>query len=173
MDLGQLVCTPRRPRCAACPIRRGCAARREGEPERYPVRPTRPETRDVHLAAAVARRGDGRVLLVRSRRGAHRVDGPLAGLWRFPSAEADRPETARSALAEELAVYGLELGPEPALGLARHAIMNRRISIRVYGAKPGRVSVRGAGRRWMSPGELERAAIPTLTRKISAAARLS
>jgi adenine-specific DNA glycosylase len=101
------------------------------------------------------------------------VTGPLAGLWRFPSAEADRPETARSALAEELAVYGLELGPEPALGEARHAIMNRRISIRVYAAKPARAAEHGAGARWMSPGELERAAIPTLTRKISAAAGLS
>jgi len=170
MDLGQRVCAPRRPRCAECPLEQNCEARREGAPERYPLRAARPATRDVHLAAAVARRGDGRVLLVRGE------SSPLSRLWRFPSAEADEPGAARSALAEELAGYGLELHADAALGEARHTIMNRRISVRVYGAAPpldSHGARREADRRWMSPRELERAAIPTLTRKIAAAAGLS
>jgi len=178
MDLGQQICTPRRPRCLACPLRSWCDAFREGDPERYPLRAPRPAARDVHLAAGVARRADGRVLLVRA-------DGSLLSrLWRFPSAEADRPEAARSALAEELARYGLTLPAVAPVGTARHTIMNRRISVSVYGAgaeTPAPIREDGIakssigpfhGVRWMSPRELERAAIPTLTRKIAAAAGL-
>ena len=176
MDLGQQICTPRRPRCLACPLRSWCDAFQAGDPERYPLRAPRPAARDVHLAAAVARRADGRVLLVRA-------DGSLLSrLWRFPSAEADRPDAARSALAEDLARYGLRLAQAPPVGSARHTIMNRRISVRVYGAE-GPAAARGdaipdvasdgpRGVKWMSPRELDRAAIPTLTRKIAAAAGL-
>ena len=32
MELGATVCTARAPRCAACPVRRGCAAARAGGP---------------------------------------------------------------------------------------------------------------------------------------------
>ncbi|MEQ8559061.1 MAG: A/G-specific adenine glycosylase [Henriciella sp.] len=39
MDLGATICTPKRPNCLICPVRDWCAARAEGEPERYPVKP--------------------------------------------------------------------------------------------------------------------------------------
>ena len=38
MDLGAMVCTPKRPLCAQCPVHADCAARKAGDPERYPVR---------------------------------------------------------------------------------------------------------------------------------------
>jgi len=188
MDLGQQICLPRRPRCPECPVATRCEARRSGDPERYPVRRPRPPAREVHLAAAVARRTDGRVLVVRA-------DGSLLSrLWRFPSAEADRPDDARAALAEQLAAYGLELADGAPLGEARHAIMNRRISVKVYAVdatkQPNTPATQGAAGtarrpatqgaagtagalRWMTPGELERAAIPTLTRRVAAAAGLA
>ena len=38
MELGALVCTPRRPACLACPWRPWCRAAATGEPERFPPR---------------------------------------------------------------------------------------------------------------------------------------
>ena len=38
MDLGATVCLARKPRCMVCPLDTLCVARREGDPERYPVR---------------------------------------------------------------------------------------------------------------------------------------
>jgi A/G-specific adenine glycosylase len=38
MDLGATVCTARSPRCLLCPLGDFCRARREGAPERYPVK---------------------------------------------------------------------------------------------------------------------------------------
>jgi A/G-specific adenine glycosylase len=38
MDLGATVCLPRKPSCMICPVGELCAARREGVPERFPVK---------------------------------------------------------------------------------------------------------------------------------------
>ena len=38
MDLGAGVCLARRPQCLLCPLAQPCVARRQGEPERYPVK---------------------------------------------------------------------------------------------------------------------------------------
>ena len=48
MDLGATVCTARNPRCLVCPLADHCAARKAGDPARFPVKsakPPRPERR--------------------------------------------------------------------------------------------------------------------------------
>jgi len=169
MDLGQQICTARRPVCPACPVSRFCAARAAGSPERFPRRRAKPRPRRVHLAAAYARR-DGRMLLARA-------EGTLLkGMWLFPAAEADSPRAARSRLSRELGRVGLRLDGE-LIGETRHTIVHRRLEIRVYRAVAARRSPqvrKGAGpaprTRWLTPSELVRAAVPTLTRKIAAVA---
>ena len=164
MDLGQLICTPRRPSCPKCPLARDCEARLRGNPERFPGRRTRPSPVRVSLAAAVAEK-DGRLLLVRRR------STWLEGLWEFPCAEADSPEEARRALARRLRPLELALLPSPPIGRARHTVVNRRIEVAVLLASPiARNGGRRRDARWFLPVELDRAAIPTLTRKIAAAA---
>jgi A/G-specific adenine glycosylase len=165
MDLGQTICTPREPRCPRCPVREECRARRMGEPERYPERRGKPRFVHVAVAAAVARRG-AHALLVRpeSRR--------LAGMWQFPSAEGATLESARRDLSKMIRRLGWHLTYAPA-GRARHTIMNRRMEICVFEARAqssaaGHPSLIGES-RWFRRRELERAAIPTLTRKIAKA----
>lgn len=81
MDLGASICTPKHPRCGDCPLSPICRACKEGEPERYPLRPApvpkREEARTVLLAftprgVCISRRAEG---------------GLLGGLYEFPSAE--------------------------------------------------------------------------------------
>lgn len=38
MDLGATICTPKKPDCLICPLNAMCAARTEGDPERYPIK---------------------------------------------------------------------------------------------------------------------------------------
>jgi A/G-specific adenine glycosylase len=166
MDLGQLICTPRRPACGVCPLGENCVGRASGQFERFPGRRPRPAPVEVSLAAAVARR-NGRLLLVRRR------SSWLDGMWEFPSGEASSPPGARRALARRLAELELVLSGSAPIGRTRHAVVNRRIEITVFRAR-GR-STEGTGlpadlARWFLPGELENAAVPTLTRKIAAAA---
>jgi A/G-specific adenine glycosylase len=164
MDLGQLICTPRQPSCGACPLAGKCEGRLRGNPGRFPRRRARPAPVRVSLAAAVAER-DGRVLLVR------RESSWLDGLWEFPSAEAASPGAARRALSRRLRVLELAMLPSPPIGRARHTVVNRRIEITVFQARtPGNAGQGSGHARWFLPRELESAAVPTLTRKIAAAA---
>jgi A/G-specific adenine glycosylase len=163
MDLGQTVCTPRRPICPVCPVASACEARRRGDPERFPQRRKKASPVHVSLAAAVAERS-GRFLLVRRR------SSWLDGLWEFPSAEGASTEEARRRLVHRVAALGLEVSASPAIGSARHTVVNRRIEISVFRAdRVSRPGARTDAGRWFLPGELADAAVPTLTRKIAAA----
>jgi A/G-specific adenine glycosylase len=166
MDLGQLVCIPRRPLCGACPLAEDCAALRKGLPDRYPRRPKRPRPVELFLAAACVRRGE-RTLVVRRRATF------LDGLWEFPSADGPTGAAARRRLAGAIRSLGLSLGRR-VLGTARHTVVNRRISIEVLPASPDPKSriqdPKSSDMRWLTACELDRAAIPTLTRKVARAA---
>ena len=81
MDLGATICTPRAPRCPACPWRKQCVVFRLGvqlEPPVVRARPARPAR--VYAAGVVRKRG--RVLIVQRA-----ADALLGGLWAFPASE--------------------------------------------------------------------------------------
>jgi len=62
MDLGAMVCRPRNPDCAACPLSADCAAALAGDPEAYPRRAAA-KARPVRFGAAYfAIRRDGAFL---------------------------------------------------------------------------------------------------------------
>jgi A/G-specific adenine glycosylase len=75
MELGALVCTPRRPQCLICPVRAECRAT---EPEKLPQKaPRRKIVAVLESAAWIA--SNGRVLLERQ------TGRRATGLWRLPS----------------------------------------------------------------------------------------
>ncbi len=170
MDLGQLVCTPRRPNCPSCPLRSDCEAARSGRPEAYPRRAPKARPERVCVAALYAA-PQGRALLVR------RSASFLEGLWEFPSAEAATPSLARRLLAEKIRPFGLALKPSSSIARVRHTVVNRRLEIEIWkGVIFRRQPLLGSLRlvvqrplKMFRPVELSRAAIPTLTRKIAQA----
>ena len=98
MDIGATICTSRSPRCLLCPLSRFCKAYREGEPERFPVKPAKKARPSRKGHAFWIGRGD-EVWLVRrpdkgmlggmralpddgwSARGDGSGEPPLAGPW--------------------------------------------------------------------------------------------
>ena len=83
MELGALVCTPKNPSCAKCPLARACAAQRDGTQEKYPVKAKKKELPVRKVTSVIIRDARGRVLLVQNRDG-----GLLKGLWELPTLEA-------------------------------------------------------------------------------------
>jgi len=77
MDLGATVCTPRAPKCGACPLAGGCAARAGGDPARFPVKTAR-APKPVRVGTAWWIEIDGHVLL--ERRPAKGLLGGMLGL---------------------------------------------------------------------------------------------
>ncbi|MDL2716281.1 MAG: A/G-specific adenine glycosylase [Acidobacteriota bacterium] len=66
MELGALVCTPRAPRCGACPLRTLCRAAASGKPEGFPRRPRPATPKTIHLVAGIVERGK-KILLVEDK----------------------------------------------------------------------------------------------------------
>ena len=81
MELGALVCTPRQPRCGACPVSKHCIALREDRVQELPSLGARVRVTPRRFVAFVAQQGDR--FLVRQR-----PAGVVnAHLWEFPNIE--------------------------------------------------------------------------------------
>lgn len=135
MELGATVCTPRRPKCLLCPLREGCRAAAEGDPEQYPVPRKRPKPVRVRRAVAVVRISRDGVLLYRRPEDSEL----LAGTWELPWVDAAEPEEF-SGGAEEIAHglaerYGGRFELEGRVGEVRHGITHRSFTVEVWRAR--------------------------------------
>jgi len=161
MELGATVCTPRAPRCDACPVRRHCRAWASGRPEDYP--PPAPRRAGVRVRRAVARiERAGRVLMVRR-------SGPLLdGLWEPPGVDLAARKPAEPALARALASLGLRGRLVATPVLIRHTITHRAIEVQVWRLEPRSPLPRaGARLRWVAPGQRD-VALSSLARRVLA-----
>ena len=127
MELGARVCTPRKPLCEACPVRRCCDARRLGVQEARPVRsPKRATPHQEHVVAVIVRRG--RYLLAKRP-----ASGLLGGLWEFPSGEVQAGETHGRALRRvSREILGVKIAPGPHLATVTHAYSHFKVTLNVY-----------------------------------------
>ena len=83
MELGALVCTPKNPDCAKCPLAKLCAAKKDGTWADYPVKKGKKELPVRKVTSVIVKDAKGRVLLVQNREG-----GLLKGLWELPTVES-------------------------------------------------------------------------------------
>jgi A/G-specific adenine glycosylase len=81
MELGALVCAPRQPGCAACPVQKLCFAFRQDRVAEFPMLPARAPATERRFMAFVARKQNR--FLVRQRP----AGGVNAHLWEFPNVE--------------------------------------------------------------------------------------
>lgn len=84
MDLGATLCTRTTPDCPRCPVRRGCAARKRGNPADFPARTARRPVPVRQATFLMLRDGRGRVLLVQRP-----PAGIWGGLWSFPEIDSE------------------------------------------------------------------------------------
>lgn len=88
MELGALVCTPREPKCALCPLAGECAASRAGRAAELPLPRVRAAPLTVELEVLLLRSSGG--LLFQQRP----AGGRMAGLWELPVRERVSPGAA-------------------------------------------------------------------------------
>ncbi|WP_040401267.1 A/G-specific adenine glycosylase [Amorphus coralli] len=160
MDLGATICTPKRPACAICPLTEDCNARIEGDQGLYPVKAPKKEKPTRTGTAYVAVRSDGALLL---RRRAEK--GLLGGMAEVPnegwstkdgSGEADGPPLR--------ADWGKLSAP------VRHTFTHFHLVLDVYRARVGRDIAAPADAWWSPTDRLDGEALPTVMRKVIAAA---
>lgn len=158
MDLGAGLCTPRNPRCLLCPLQSRCEAARAGTPSEFPVKPVK-RARPVKFGVAfVTRDSSGRVLLqTRPARGL------LAGMAEVPN--SGWGENAPPAAVPPLPARWRAL-TEPVV----HAFTHFELRLEIRIARLSRDPPAPAGMRWVHPGGLHAEPLPTLMKKVIAAA---
>ncbi len=165
MDLGATICTVTRPSCLMCPLQGVCSAHAQGLQAVLPVRAAKAERPHRVGLAYFALREDGCVLLRRRPEA-----GLLGGMLEVPS-------TAWGEMLPPLA-GALRAAPVPGQwlavpGVVTHTFTHFRLELLVYRAlvpadatltfwaEPQRC-------RWVARGDLDRAALPSVVRKIIA-----
>jgi A/G-specific adenine glycosylase len=155
MELGATVCLPRDPVCGRCPAARFCAARRSGEPDRFP-----------EASAAKAPRAEDRVLLIaRSGRRVLLVPDPSdsRATWTLPYARLGRtPLRTARALAARL--LGDDVEPSGPRAKFRHRTFSHSLTYEVWSLDiPSTAEPRDG--LWATPKELRKTPVRAHTLK--------
>ena len=161
MDLGSLICVPKRPLCGACPLAADCRGRRLGIaselPRKTPLRP-RPLKRG---AAFVALDALGAVYLVKRPE-----KGLLGSMLQPPLGEWSEAFPKRAVAIEEAPFMG-DWIKKP--GFVRHGFTHFQLELEVYVARfDHRPNGEGA---WIGENDLKHSALPTVMRKVISHAR--
>lgn len=163
MDLAAQVCTPTLPSCSDCPLGALCQAYQRGKPEAGP-QSRRPPPRAVRSAAALVWYGR-RLLLARRP-----LQGIWRGLWELPNCECPPGEAPEGLLRDLLQEsLGLQVRVGEPLHTLRYGIMNRRVTLTVYGGRATRQAVDCRDHleaRWVPAGEVDRYALPAPHRRV-------
>jgi len=153
MDLGATICTPRNPACGICPLMDDCAARRQGDPTRFPVKAAK-KARPERGGTAWWIEAESQVWLVR------RPDkGLLGGMRALPTGEWREGQSDGTPPLS---------GRWQAMGTVRHVFthfaLNLAVEALVLPVKPDAAllaSILGEGQYW-PVDQIEQAGLPTL-----------
>ena len=139
MELGAMVCLPRRPLCVECPLHGQCQALQHGTVEQLPVKLGAVTPERIEAALLLVRRGQR--ILLRQRPATERR---MAGFWDLPA-----PEHLPGAQ------------PGAVIGRFRHTITHHRYTFTVKAARAPKRLPAGSLFRWLKP--LEAGGIPLST----------
>ncbi|HWB05418.1 MAG TPA: A/G-specific adenine glycosylase [Verrucomicrobiales bacterium] len=137
MELGQRLCTPRRPACGECPVREWCQSAgpdADSLPRKRPARAT--VLMDEHVLWA---QRDGHLLLIQET-GRRRK-----GLWRLPERNAE------------------EVRHLPLLSRTQYSITHHRVTLSVYDAS---TTAAAANEQWQPAETLSALPMPGPFRKV-------
>jgi A/G-specific adenine glycosylase len=173
MDLGATICTPKAPACVLCPFILACAARRRGDPERFPHKSKKREGRLRRGAAFVAIRTDGHIL-VRTRA----AKGLLGGMTEVATTEWGTAFDEAQALtlaprfARDRGTAVRRVAWRRVAGVVTHVFTHFPLELVVYAARLPQSAMAPDGMRWLAPQDIASAALPSLMRKVLAHARV-
>ncbi len=170
MELGATVCTPRAPRCDACPLACCCKAYRLGIADSLPRKRKKRAPVKMRIAAAVLLDPRGRTFLVRNggANSDNAADALFSRMWQFPAVKVSRH--ARKELQTHLdSSLGLNAEALVSLPPARHTVTFRQITLAPYLVRVESFPVLN-GARTPLLARLDQLAVSNATRKIAAAA---
>ena len=166
MDLGAIVCTPRRPDCLHCPLKTLCLAYKHNQQEALPVKVKRAPLPHHDIGVGIVWK-NGKILIDQRK-----PEGLLGGLWEFPGGKVKEGETLPACVCrevrEELAIR-VRVGA--LLLTVKHAYSHFKITLHVYHCTwlSGRPQALACiDWKWVTVEALEKYAFPSANKKIIA-----
>jgi A/G-specific adenine glycosylase len=164
MELGALICRPKKPTCKSCPIQRFCKAYNEKQIDSFPRRIQNAKVPLYPIAAGVVCKKN-RFLITRRK-----PDGLLGGLWEFPGGKILKGETPEAACMREIREeVNLDVEVREQLTTIKHAYTHFKIIMDVFVCRyvKGRIRLNGPdGFRWISIGQTDVYPFPKATLKV-------
>ena len=160
MELGALVCTPKAPRCDACPLRERCRAADLGMQDRIPAPKAAPKRTVVYHTAVVVRDASGRLLIERRPE-----RGLWASMWQAPTAESEKATPRPSTVLKRLGIPGRAVRVDRFVHITSH----REVRFSVYaapGPSTGLTGDHGNDAALIAPSELDDYPVANPHRKI-------
>lgn len=167
MELGSLVCTPKDPRCADCPVSGLCHAHQEGSVNS--LQPTTKKLAFTEIREAAVVVWKGRQVLIRQCPPGAR----WAGLWDFPRFEVagEGPLFAREEIIDKVReLTGVACAPGPLIKTLKHGVTRFRITLDCYQATHiggRRQATPAAPVEWIAPRDLHDLPLSVTGRKIA------
>jgi A/G-specific adenine glycosylase len=152
MDLGAMLCTPKKPLCAQCPVQVDCVACKAGDPERYPVRSRTLKRSSQAIWMLWAQSRNGSVWLAKRP-----APGVWAGLYCLPLFDSE--VTLRQSLD---ASAQKQLHCEPAF---THVLTHKDLHLHTCRVPLSQKEVLGDG-RWVGAQEWPALGLPAPIRKL-------
>lgn len=164
MELGALVCTPRRPLCHECPLSSQCIAFRTDRQLDLPVRKKRQPTPHYNIGAGLIWK-EGKLLITRRKE-----NGLLGGLWEFPGGKQEDGETIPQCVEREInEELGIQVESIEHFMTVKHAYTHFRITLQIYHCRwlEGTPSCHSCTDfRWVNPSQLDQFPFPRANRRI-------
>jgi len=166
MELGSLVCMPRSPNCAECPVANLCLANQQNLQAKIPIVQSRSPLEKIREAAVVVHR-QHRVLVRQCG-----VKERWAGLWDFPRMRLD--EKKEGAVAKQIIdgvrdLTGYTVCPGGRIKTINHGVTRYQIKLDCYEATIAsqRKKASQTPQRWVFVGELDDVPLSATGRRIA------
>ena len=167
MELGALICTPKKPACPDCPIHQYCRALANDTVHLRPVTLKKEKKIEIVMACGIVQHNNR--LYIQQRL----ADDVWGGLWEFPGGRLKQGETADQAAVRELAeetefrITGLR-----PFNTVVHFYTKYRVTLHSFfcrleeGQSPEPVLHAASQFKWVRPVELQEFAFPSGHRKL-------
>ena len=163
MELGALVCKPKKPDCNGCPVHSRCRAHQAGHVDQFPKRIRRAKTPLHHIAVGVVYRNN---LMLITRR---KSEGLLGGLWEFPGGKIGKHERPEQACVREIKEeVNLNVAVTGQIAQIKHAYTHFKIIMEVFSCRHVSGDVRLNGPvdfRWITLKEIDQYPFPKANHK--------
>jgi len=164
MDLGAMICLPKKPQCLLCPIASFCQAKASGAQEQLPIKTKKTKVQSLEKIVALVE--DKGKLLIRQRPSS----GLLGGLWEFPETVRKGNENIKKALRRAVKEqHHLDIEFTGELPAIKHLYTHRHVTFLPYYLKSGapkKIPRQTSSVKWVTLESLKRYPISVAHQKI-------